>query len=97
MLENFGSINWATVVVSLVAIFVLLIFKITNAFLLSSRVHLPVKVYSRNQRKWMKKKYSWPIPIPAALVVIVAATVIAYFGNFEEQFNVAPVGNIPNG
>ncbi len=45
----------------------------------------------------MKKKYSWPIPIPAALVVIVAATVIAYFGNFEEQFNVAPVGNIPNG
>ena len=97
MLENLGSINWVTLIISVVAIIALVIFKVCNSFLLSSRVQIPIKIYQREERKWVTKKYSWPFPIPAALLVIIVATLISYYGMFDDKFEVAPVGNVPNG
>jgi len=95
--KNLGSINWPTLVISIVAIVALVIFRVINGCLLSPRLRIPVKIYKRSARKWVTKRYSWPLPIPAALIVIIAAAIIAYFGNFQEKFEVAPVGKIPEG
>ena len=97
LLKNIGSINWPTLIVSIVAILALVIFRVVNSCLLSPRVRLPMKIYKRRERKWVTRKCSWPLPIPAALIVIIVAAVIAYYGRFQERFDVAPVGTIPDG
>ena len=71
MFRNFGSINWSTVLLSAIAIFFLIVFKILNKLLKSPKVpKVPVKVYRRTERKWITKRFTWPVPIPSQLIVV---------------------------
>lgn len=97
MLQNVKSINWATIIVSTVAIIFLIIFRILNMLLKSPKVKVPLKVYKRAENKWTVKRFPWPIPIPSQLIVVVVATLISYFAMLEKKFDVTPVGYIPNG
>ena len=42
-----------------------------------------------------KKKL--PVPIPAELLVLIAATVFSYFLDLSEEYNVQTIGFIPKG
>ena len=70
MFSHFGEINWATIILSVITMFFLIIFKILNKLLKSPKVKVPCKVYRRNERSWIVKKFPWPVPIPSQLIVV---------------------------
>ena len=70
MFENFRCINWATIIISVIAIIFLIIFKILNKLLKSPKLKIPIKVYRPAEKKWVTKRVPWPIPIPSQLIVV---------------------------
>ncbi|KAL1021612.1 hypothetical protein UPYG_G00015540 [Umbra pygmaea] len=63
--------------------------------LVVSLVALVVLIVVKELNNYYKKKL--PLPIPIELIVIIAATLISYYGDLNSQYNVAVVGEIPRG
>uniref|UniRef100_A0A8K9XGK5 Solute carrier family 26 member 6, like 2 n=1 Tax=Oncorhynchus mykiss TaxID=8022 RepID=A0A8K9XGK5_ONCMY len=63
--------------------------------LVVSLVALVVLIVVKELNSCYEKKL--PLPIPIELIVIVAATLISYYGNLNSQYDVAVVGEIPRG
>lgn len=70
MFQNVGCINWATIIISIIAIIFLIAFKILNKLLKSPKLKVPVKIYRRTEAKCITKRFQWPIPIPSQLIVV---------------------------
>ena len=70
MFQSIPHFNPATIIISVVAIFFLVIFKILNKLLKSPKVKVPIKVYRSSEKQWVKKRVPWPIPIPSQLIVV---------------------------
>jgi len=97
-IQTFGKIteiNVATLIVSIISIAVLIGFKITNFFL--GKVKLPIPTYSKRERSWRVKKIKWPIPLPSQLIVVIFATIISYFAQLNERYEVGIVEKVPRG
>ncbi|XP_029579770.1 solute carrier family 26 member 6 isoform X3 [Salmo trutta] len=63
--------------------------------LVVSLVALLVLIVVKELNSCYEKKL--PLPIPIELIVIIAATLISYYGNLNSQYDVAVVGEIPRG
>ncbi|XP_041713971.1 solute carrier family 26 member 6 [Coregonus clupeaformis] len=63
--------------------------------LVVSLVALVVLIVVKELNSCYEKKL--PLPIPIELIVIIAATLISYYGNLNSQYDVAVVGEIPRG
>ncbi|KAM9506356.1 solute carrier family 26 member 6 isoform 7-T7 [Salvelinus alpinus] len=63
--------------------------------LVVSLVALVVLIVVKELNSCYEKKL--PLPIPIELIVIVAATLISYYGKLNSQYDVAVVGEIPRG
>ncbi|XP_076132944.1 solute carrier family 26 member 6 [Alosa pseudoharengus] len=63
--------------------------------LVVSLVALAVLIIVKELNSYYSKKL--PLPIPIELIVIIGATVISYYGNLNEIYNVHVVGEIPSG
>ncbi|XP_013990168.1 solute carrier family 26 member 6 [Salmo salar] len=63
--------------------------------LVISLVALLVLIVVKELNSCYEKKL--PLPIPIELIVIIAATLISYYGNLNSQYDVAVVGEIPRG
>uniref|UniRef100_A0A6Q2WVH2 STAS domain-containing protein n=1 Tax=Esox lucius TaxID=8010 RepID=A0A6Q2WVH2_ESOLU len=63
--------------------------------LVVSLVALVVLITVKELNTCYEKKL--PMPIPIELIVIIAATLISYYGDLNSQYNVSVVGEIPQG
>ncbi|KAL2103777.1 hypothetical protein ACEWY4_000645 [Coilia grayii] len=63
--------------------------------LVVSLVALAVLIIVKELNAYYSKKL--PLPIPIELIVIIAATLVSYYGNLNEIHNVDVVGEIPSG
>jgi hypothetical protein len=69
MFENISCVNPTTIIISIIAMIFLIIFKIVNKLVIP-KIKVPVKIYLRDQKKWVTKMFPWPFPIPAQLIVV---------------------------
>ncbi|XP_031422397.1 solute carrier family 26 member 6 isoform X2 [Clupea harengus] len=65
------------------------------AILVVSLVSLAVLITVKELNSYYSKKL--PLPIPIELIVIIGATVVSYYGNLNEIYDVHVVGEIPSG
>ncbi len=97
MVQNIPSINWATMLISFLAIVFLIIVTIANKYLHRPRFKIPVMVYKQQEKKCISKKFQWPIPIPSQLMVVIVAATVSYLVSLQDKYEVKLVGNVPKG
>ena len=63
-----------------------------NTKFLNTNNHKLIKLFKKNR---FKKKLLFPIP--GELIVVITGTLISYFVQFKNRWNVAIIGEIPSG
>ena len=63
------NVNTAAFIISVLCIIALIVFRIVDRKLLR-KLKVPCFLYSRYSKKWTKRKFKWPIPLPSQLIVV---------------------------
>jgi MFS superfamily sulfate permease-like transporter len=100
VVEIFGdwtsNVNNVTLIISIITIFILIIFRIVDRKLLR-KIKVLYCHYSMTDKKCTTDKIQWFIPLPSQIIIVIFGTGISYAFKFNEEFNVTIVGKIPSG
>ncbi|XP_071784286.1 prestin-like [Asterias amurensis] len=90
--SKLSQVNVAAVITSIITISFLVAINEIRDFLRHRGTHVVIDGVRQRVREPRRN-----IPVPSELIVIIVATVISYFGHFNDNLGLAVVGNIPTG